>query len=371
MEVALGLLAAIAGFLALALLHYAFWTRRLRQPIRDDGIVRAPTADGWRLALGIRLPREAERLPPVLLVHGLSANRWMLDAGVETFSLGAYLARRGFRTFALDLRGHGDSRDAPKRGKPWCFDDYVRTDVPAALDAVRRATGEDQVLWVGHSLGGVTGLVACQLYPERIAAIAAIAAPLSFDEDGLVARYIRWGFLVDGRVNRYLARMIAPFGGVLHPVAAELAINGRNVDRPVYQRILSNSIENVPGRVFDQMTDWVKNDACRSMDRSVDYRAGLSACRVPALFVSAVRDYLAPPTVVRTAYDLWGGPKELVEFSTATGYSADYGHVDLLLGKRAPLEVYPVVSRWLEAHSRAVVRGEARSGARTRAEGVA
>jgi len=357
MEAALAIVAAAAVAVALALVHYAFWTRRLRQPIRDDGIIRAQTSDGWRLALGIRLPRGGDRLPPVLMVHGLSANRWMLDAGVETFSLAAYLAKHGYRTFALDLRGHGDSRDAPKRAGDWNFDDYVRRDVPAALDAIRRATGEDQVLWIGHSLGAVTGLVSCQLYPERVTAIAAIAGPMSFDADGLVARYLGWGFLVDGRANRYLSRMVAPFAGVLHPVAAELAINGKNVDRPVYQRILSNSIENIPGPVFLQMADWVMHDVCRSVDQTIDYRAGLAACSQPALFLSAVKDYLSPPSVVRNAFELWGGPKELVEFSTANGHSADYGHVDLLLGKKAPLEVYPVLLRWLLAHSRAAARG--------------
>jgi pimeloyl-ACP methyl ester carboxylesterase len=355
---------------ALASLHYAFWTRRLHQPIRDDGIVRAQTSDGWRLALGIRLPRGAERLPPILLVHGLSANRWMLDAGVETFSLSAYLARHGFRTFALDLRGHGDSRDAPKRATAWNFDDYVKKDVPAALDAIQRATGHEQVLWVGHSLGAVTGLVSCQMYPGRIAATVAIAGPMTFDADSLIARYLGWGFLIDGRANRYLSKMIAPFAGILHPMAADLAINGRNVDRPVYQRILSNSIENVPGRVFLQMADWVRHDACRSWDQSVDYRAGLATSRQPALFLSAVRDYLAPPSVVRKAYELWGGPKELVEFSASNGHSADYGHVDLLLGKKAPLEVYPVILRWLLSQSEAVVRGGGPGRSQVRSDGL-
>lgn len=356
MEAVLAVVAAAAGAVALVLLHYAFWTRRLRQPIRDDGIIRAQTSDGWRLALGIRLPRGEERLPPVLLVHGLSANRWMLDSGVEMFSLGAYLARHGFRTFALDLRGHGDSRDAPKRAADWDFDDYVKKDVPAALRAIERTTGERQVLWVGHSLGAVTGLVACQLYPRRIAGAVAIAGPMTFDVDGLVARYLGWGFLIDGRANRYLSRVISPLAGILHPVAAELAVNGRNVDRPVYQRVLANSIENVPGRVFLQMADWVKNDACRSFDQSVDYRVGLSDCRQPALFLAAVRDYLAPPSVVRRAFELWGGPKEFMEFSAVNGHSADYGHVDLLLGKKAPLEVYPAILRWLVAHSQAKAR---------------
>lgn len=352
MDWVLGLVALVAVVALMSVAHYAFWSRRFRQPIQDDGIIRAATRDGWRIALGVRLPRGEARLPPVLLVHGLSANRWLLDAGAERFSLAAHLAGLGFRTFTLDLRGHGDSRHPPRRARPWCFDDYAREDVPAALEAIRRATGQSQVLWVGHSLGAVLGLVACQLHAERVAGIVSVAGPVTFDEDGLVAHYLGWGFLVDGRYNRTLARMVSPYAGLTHPVAAELAINGHNVDRPVFQRLMANAIEDVPHRVFLQLADWVRSDACRSADRTVDYRAGLSACRQPALFLSAPRDHLAPPEVVRRSFELWGGPKELVEVGTAGGWSADYGHTDLLVGKRAPQEVFPQIARWLTAHSR-------------------
>jgi len=345
-------IAAAALLSAMAFVHLAFWSHRLHQPIQDDGILRAQTRDGWTLALGRRLPRAPERRPPVLLVHGLSANRWTMDAGVERFSLASHLAQAGFRTFSLDLRGHGDSRERPRSAEDWSFDHYVEEDVPAALDAIRRETGEEQVLWVGHSLGAVAGLVSCQLHPERIAGVVAIAGPMTFDMDGLVARYLGWGSLVDGRFNRTLARMVAPYAGLTHPAAGELAINGRNVDRPVLQRLLANGIEDVPGRVFFQLADWVKSDACRSADRTRDYRAGLAACRQPALFLAARRDLLAPPDVVRRSFELWGGPKEYVEFRVEAGHSADYGHTDLLVGKQAPQEVFPVVSGWLVARAR-------------------
>jgi pimeloyl-ACP methyl ester carboxylesterase len=351
MEWVLAAVAAGAVLVALSFVHYAFWTSRLRQPIGDDGVVRAETRDGWRLALGVRLPRGRELRPPVLLVHGLSANRWTMDAGVESFSLAAHLARAGFRTFSLDLRGHGDSRHPPRRARDWSFDDYVREDVPAALDAIRRDTGCERVLWVGHSLGAVTGLVSCQLHPGRIAGIVAIAGPMSFDVDGLVARALGWGFVVDGRFNRTLARMVAPYAGLVRSRVSELAINSRNVDRPVFQRLLANGIEDVPPQVFFQLADWVRKDACRSVDLSRDYRAGLASCRQPALFLAAPLDNLAPPDVVRRGYELWGGPKEYVEFRVDEGHSADYGHTDLLVGRRAPQEVFPVVARWLEAHA--------------------
>jgi pimeloyl-ACP methyl ester carboxylesterase len=347
-----GLAAFATGATVLAVAHHAFWTRRLRQPPGDDGVVRARTRDGWDLALGTRRPRGPARRPPVLLVHGLAANRWTLDAGVESVSLAAHLARAGFRTFSLDLRGHGDSRTRPPGAPGWTFDHYVDEDVPAALEAIRRETGEDRVLWVGHSLGAVTGLVTCQLHPDRIAGIVAIAGPMRFDPAGQVARWMRRGALVDGRFNRTLARMVAPWAGLAHPTAAELAINGRNVERPVFRRLLANGIEDVPGPLFLQLREWVTKDVCRSADGLRDYRAGLAACRQPALFLAAPRDPLAPPDVVRASFEAWGGPRTYVEFRRDAGHSADYGHTDLLVGRAAASEVFPVVTGWLEAWSR-------------------
>jgi len=36
------------------------------------------------------------------------------------------------------------------------------------------------------------------------------------------------------------------------------------------------------------------------------------------------------------------------EFSRRAGYSADYSHLDLNLGKNAKEEVYPVIYEWLK-----------------------
>lgn len=347
----LAVVAAAAVFGVLVAGHLAFWGRRFREPIRDDGILRASTHDGWQLALGRRSPRGKGRRPPVLLVHGLATNRWALDSSAPAVSLAAHLAGAGFRTFSLDLRGHGDSRRGPPGTKGWTFDHYVNEDVPAALDAIRQETGEEQVLWVGHSLGAVAGLVSCQLHPERIAAIVAIAGPMSFAADGSIARYVRHGALVDGRFNRTLALLVAPWAGLAYPPAAELAINGRNVDPAVFRRLLANGIENVSRPLFRQLTEWVTKDVCRSVDGTCDYRAGLAACRQPALFVAAPRDEFAPPGVVRASCQAWGGPRTYVEFGREAGHSADYGHTDLLIGRNAATEVFPVVSAWLEARS--------------------
>lgn len=344
------LLAAAAA--VLAFLHLRFWTWYLRVPGAEDALVHATAQDGWRIALARRRPHGPVRRPPVLLCHGLSTNRFSLDSGMERYSLAAFLSAAGFDCFAVDLRGHGASRLAPP-GVPrrFGFDAYVSEDVPAALDAVRQATGEERVLWVGHSLGALVGLAACEARPDRIAGIVALAGPVHFDGHGDLRRFMRYGFLVNGRANRFLGGMVAPFAGLAHPPAAEIAINGRNVDRPVFRRHLANAIEDVPAGVFAQLRGWVREDAFRSANGAVDYRERLSDCRQPALFVSAERDGLAPPPVVRAASERWGGETQYWNAGLREGFSADYGHTDLLLGRRAPEEVFPKLRDWLLAHS--------------------
>lgn len=337
---ATGLALAAAVVAALAALHYAFWSWRLGVPTREDEVLEARTRDGWTLSLGRRRPRAPARRPPVLLVHGIAMNRQAFDFGVERWSVAAFLARAGFDCFTLDLRGHGRSRRGPTRR--WNLDTYLAEDLPAALDAIRAATGEPRVLYVGHSQGAILGMALCALRPERVAALVALGGPaFYFDALPRLRRLVRLRRLGLGRHLRALARMVAPFSGVWHPAEVELAINTRNVERHVYRRLLVNALENLQPGVLDQFAAFIAEDSFRSWDGQVDYRAMLPRCAQPALFLAAEKDGLAPPPVVEAAFRAWGGAKRYLCFER------DWGHTDVLLGKRAPEIVFPVVRDFL------------------------
>jgi pimeloyl-ACP methyl ester carboxylesterase len=351
----------IAVAWVLGFLHLRFWTWWYRVPFHQDELRFAETKDGWRIALARRAPRgDAPRRPPVLLCHGLSANRGNLDFGVERYSLAHTLALAGFECFTIDLRGHGDSRrfrdDAPRR---WDFDTYLEEDLPAAFAEIEKATGSSRILWVGHSQGALLGLAAAGLYPDRIAAVAALASPTHFHLHHELRRWAKLDFLASGRGHKFWARLLAPIAGYFHPRFAQIAINTRNIETRLYRQLLVTVIEDASPPVMRQMKRWVREDAFRSRDGKIDYRANLAACRQPALFVAGVVDHLAPADAVQATYDAWAGAKTFKIAGRAYGQSADYGHSDMVFGLRAPEEVFPWVQDFLLAHSEPQKKTEA------------
>lgn len=333
------LLLGLVALGVLAALHHAFWSWKLAAPTHEDEVLAATTRDGWTLHLGRRRPQGTPRAPPVLLVHGIAMNRQAFDFGVERYSMAGFLSRAGFDCFTLDLRGHGRSRRGPTRR--WNLDTYLEEDLPAAYDAVRRATGQARVLYVGHSQGALLGMAACALHRDRIAALVSLAGPAHFHAQPKLRRLVALRHLGLGRFLRELALAVAPFSGYWHPAPLELSVNMRNVERPVYRRLLANAIEDLQPGVLEQFAAFVREDAFRSWDGKVDYRALLPTCRQPALFVSAEKDGLAPPAVVEAAFRAWGGPKRY------WSCGRDYGHADLLLGRNAPEVVFPPVRDFL------------------------
>jgi pimeloyl-ACP methyl ester carboxylesterase len=91
--------------------------------------------------------------PPVILLHGGGQTRhsWGTTVGA--------LADRGWRAYAVDLRGHGDS--------DWAADgDYQLDAFAGDVLAITRELG-DQPALVGASLGGIASLAAIGEHPDE------------------------------------------------------------------------------------------------------------------------------------------------------------------------------------------------------------
>lgn len=137
------------------------------------------TDDGWALHL-LKFSPKKQRFPyPLLCIHGFSQNHL-------AFTLGGFaqeLADLGFVTYTVDLRGHGksqytslsDSGDATSI-PTWQVEDYITTDVPRALKALREWHDGIPAIVCGHSLGGIIAVVLAALKSQQeIAAVIPMA----------------------------------------------------------------------------------------------------------------------------------------------------------------------------------------------------
>ncbi len=315
----------------------------------------ARTRDGWDLALHHYAGGRAE-LPAVILCPGYACNRNFLDFD-ERYSLARFLARRGLDVWVLELRGHGYSEPAGGHGsRGWTFDDLVQFDVPTAVTHVRTRRGGRKLVWVGHSMGGMVMYAALGQNPtvqESIAGLVTLASPIAFPA---VASSVMRG-LGELFLKLPLPEVLPQHGALVAiwsaigwtPRATEIGMNPANVDHRIFGQALRRSICNVPRTMLRQLAQWSLTGEFRSCNREIDYRANLSRIMTPLFIIAGAVDRLASPEMVRYAYDHVGSNrKQYREFGAGGGDSADYGHIDLIFGRHAPDEVFPLIGAWIE-----------------------
>jgi pimeloyl-ACP methyl ester carboxylesterase len=348
------LLVLLWGLAAGALLglHTAFWRRRLRVHRRADEVHFVKAADGWSLALHRHRPALQRFAEPLVLCHGLGANRFNFDLDGR-ISLARHLAERGFDVWVLELRGAGLS-DAPGwftgRSWNWDFDTHLGLDAPAALDEVRRATGQRRVFWVGHSMGGMLGYaLAGQPALEALAGLVAVGSPGRLSPSAL-----RPAWLLRLLVNLPVVPT-GPLGRCLAPFVSWVArpfYHPGGIEPRLVRRALANLNESLCSTLVRQFLGWGQVGRFVSRDGSRDYLAEVALARAPLFLLAAHRDLLAPPDSLKPVYEAWGfQDREIRVFGLDAGDDHDFGHGDLVLGRHAPEMVYPEISGWLEARA--------------------
>lgn len=310
------------------------------------------TEDGWAIQLR-RYPGEG---PPVLLVHGMGANSYNFDLN-RRWSLARYLSRQGFDSWVVELRGRGATRPPP--GRPdWDFEDFLHHDLAAAVGLLQRVRAQP-LHWIGHSMGGMLGIAwACCRSQEMLRSLVLFGTPLGFEPGQWALRL--WGLMV--QVHRVLPTLDQEsLGRRLLPLMnrnrkaldffLRYLANPDNIADEVAVEIFEKLVTNESPGIILQFSDWVRSGEVRSTDRSYSYTGNLWRVRRPLLFISGRYDRMAPPKVQERFHRRLGSPEVVHRLlSVENGFSTDYGHGDLVLGRRAPEEVYPLVAEWLRGH---------------------
>ncbi len=328
---------------------------------RKDVVLARPGGEDARRA-GIPLAMVRKRalgggdtLGSVLLIHGYGQNRYAWHLPSRSF--GNYLAAAGFDVFNLDLRGHGRSRHLGAR-PPSDLSEYVREDVPAAVAEVERLSGHERTFLVGHSLGGLIGYGAAPSLGQRIGGVVTLGSPyhftrgsrfLSFVGDTMLALDRKVGFgdaavpLKNvGKIMR-LARVFVesplfplPIRGYA-PKSMEPRILGQHMSLAMDRGSLT-----VIRRMF--LSAAKARDSGHRLGVLYGFAEQFEAMDTPLLVIAGSRDGLAPPEAVRPAYARSNARDK-------TYRTFPRGHIDLIMGREAPLTIWPLIRRWLEDRS--------------------
>lgn len=321
------------------------------------------TPDGWTLVITryrpVAQPWQQPLLGvPLLLVHGLSQNRHAWTAGEFVKNLVYF----GIDTHIIELRGHGKSsialqkRRAEELVRPlpldlhyeWDFGDYLLSDVPAAIEAVKRITGWSRIAYCGHSMGGIIGYGLASQRNDLLC-LATIGAPADLGAQSLALRLVaqadRLIPMVQGAVSlwnqkerlrvaakskvpllgegeakpRLLNTRIAPLDTLLGTVYRSLVFarewtphvvprgirlfNPKRVSTEDIQWLLAQGCEKEPVAVVRTFARWIRRRELKCYRTGYDIRAGFKRIRIPLTIVFGDQDIFSGLESTRPLYD--------------------------------------------------------------------
>lgn len=297
-----------------------------------------------------RLPPPAEMQGTVLLVHGFGQNRYTWHGTRRSFS--SFLASHGWDVFNVDLRGHGRSRRFGAR-RPALIDEYIQEDVPACAREAMRLSGHDRVFLIGHSMGGLIGYAVAATSRELVRGIVTIGTPYRFGVGSRALTAVsallttaRFTGVFDSNptvplrmLGRHLHRRRALWDSRILPVPIRAWLPG-SVEADVLEEYLQRAFDWTNLAIAFDILRAGRDGKLHSRDGRVDYGMGFEHLDRPLLVIAGTHDTLAPPDSVRPAY-------EKSRSRDRTYRAFPLGHIDLIVGRDAPLTVWPLIQTWL------------------------
>ncbi len=291
-------------------------------------------------------------LGPVLLVHGFGQNRYAWH--LPSRSLANHLAHAGFDVYNLDLRGHGRSRHMGARMSHG-VSDYIRGDLPIAVEEVRRHSGNRPVFLIGHSLGGLVAYAAAPLLGDSIAGIVSIGSPYHFTRGSRSLGALRIFFRAVSLASvtpLNVPLFMTPWGVVMrqtrrfaesrfYPIPLK-GYHAGSIEPHIFEEHLSLAFDRGSMAELASLFEWAS--ARRFGGGESDFAERFEKLNLPLLVVAGANDDLAPPASVRPAYARSASLDK-------TYRAVPLGHIDLLVGREAPKLTWRVVTEWLTARA--------------------
>lgn len=306
-----------------------------------------------------RLAPARDTRATVLLIHGYGQNRYAWHLPARSFS--CFLAAKGFDVYNVDLRGHGRSRHLGAR-RPHDITEYVREDLPAAVEEIRRISGARPIFLVGHSMGGLLSYAASPSLGDAVGGIVSLGSPYVFTRGSWSLKLLGDAMLaIDKRVGLghgalglkawgeavRLARVFiespffpSPIRG-FHPGSMEPRVLGQHMSLAMDAGSIT-----VLRTMFLAAAE--SKRSASHMGWLTDLAPGFEALDVPLCVIAGTHDDLAPPASVEPAFT-----RSRARDKTFRVFPQ--GHIDLIMGKDATRSIWPLVASWIERRSEAAL----------------
>lgn len=291
---------------------------------------------------------------PILVVPSLINRAYVLDLA-EGRSLLRHLSVRGFRPLLVDWGKPG----ALERG--FDLDAYIAGRLARALDAALEIAHEAPLV-LGYCMGGDLALALSTRRPRDVAALALLATPWDFHaERPEQARALAalmaplWPFIDQaGEMPVDLLQVL--FSGLdpylaLRKFQGFAALDASSADAGAFVALEDWANDGVPLAApvaHACMTGWYgRNDTAHGEWRIAGRAVDPDSVASPALVIVPERDRIVPPKSALALAHAIPGAKLVT-----TGL----GHIGMVVGNRAPAEVWAPLAAWLATAPRRKAR---------------
>lgn len=260
---------------------------------------------------------ESERKPAknscVVLAHGTFSNHRSCRG------LAIFLAKKGFDCLVLDFQGHGES-DSPEKGPD--FESMCLEDVQAVVNFVERTKPGEEILWIGHSGGGLAALMYLARNPEKQSRVVGLVTLASQATHAGVKQR-----------NRIAIRLASVLTRLLNVAPGKwFGLGPENEFPKVMLQWFGWSLSG----------NWVGSDG-------FNYESSLTNITIPLLcFAGSGDTFIAPVDGCKYLYDSCGSKRKQFHYcSIEEGYTEDYTHSRIVLSTSAAREIWPRIAQWL------------------------
>ena len=271
---------------------------------------------------------------PVLMIHGMVENGRIFyhESGK---GLGSYLAHQGYDVFVADLRGIGLSEPRISRYSSHGQTETVCEDIPALIEFVLAASGQEKIHMVAHSWGGVFINAALARRPDLI---PHINAGIYFGSKRTVRVKNLDRFIKIDLLWNMAANLIGKTLGYVDAIA------------------LRFGSDNETHKTNRQCIDWVQQDHWVDSDDGFDYHHALEGIQLPAIwYVAAIDDHSLGhrDDVQCFMQECDEHEQRHTVLSQQNGNAIDYDHITMLTAKQGVDDHFPLLLEWLRQYERA------------------